>query len=106
MPMPSPRMVPSAPASNGLASPLGESAGVLLKHMYMKMSLKVSTPPVRTASARPAASSSAARCTAPSEEAQAASTTQFVPPRFRRLAMRPAMTLPSRPGKEVSFQGT
>ena len=40
------------------------------------------------------------------EEAQAASVTQFVPPRFRRLAILPATTLPSRPGKELSCQGT
>ena len=43
---------------------------------------------------------------APSELAQAASTTQLVPPRSKRLAMRPAATLPSRPGKEFSCQGT
>ena len=46
MPSPSPRMVPSPAASNGLALPVGDRAGVLLKHMYMKMSLNVSMPPV------------------------------------------------------------
>ena len=37
--------------------------------------------------------------------AQAASVTQLVPPRSSRLAMRPATTLPSRPGKVLSCQG-
>jgi len=41
-----------------------------------------------------------------SELAQAASTTQLVPCRSRRLAMRPATTLPSSPGNEFSCQGT
>ena len=40
---------------NGRQSPVGESAGVLLKHMYMKMSLNVSTPPVITRSDVPEA---------------------------------------------------
>ena len=53
MPSPSPRIVPSASAANGRASPVGDRAGVLLKHMYMKMSLNVSTPPVTTTSQRP-----------------------------------------------------
>ena len=39
---------------------------------------------------------------APKAEAQAASTTQFVPPRFRRLAIRPATTLGRMPAKESS----
>ena len=85
---------------------MGERAGVLLKHIYMKMSLNVSSPPVTAMSQRPAASSSMARLTAPSELAQAASTTQLVPPRSRRLAIRPAATLPSRPGNEFSCQPT
>ncbi len=42
---------------------------------------------------------------APKAEAQAASTTQLVPPRFSRFAMRPATTLPRRPGKVFSCQG-
>ena len=43
---------------------------------------------------------------ADSEEAQAASVVQLVPPRLKRLAMRPVITLPSRPGKVASVQGT
>ena len=43
---------------------------------------------------------------ADSELAQAASTTQLVPPRSSRLAIRPATTLPSRPGNEFSCQAT
>ncbi len=89
-----------------MASPEAESAGVLLKHMYMKISLKQSTPPVTTMEERPAASSSEAMWTAESELPQAASTTLLVPPRLKRLAMRPATTLPSRPGKELSCHGT
>ncbi len=99
-------MVPSPSASNGFASPVGDRAGVFEKHMYMKMSLNVSTPPVTTTSDRPAASSSTARWTALNELAQAASTTQLVPPRSSRLAIRPATTLPSSPGKLFSCQGT
>ena len=44
--MPSPSIVPSAVSENGRQSPVGDSAGVLLKHMYMRMSFSVSTPPV------------------------------------------------------------
>ena len=43
---------------------------------------------------------------AENEDAQAASVTQFVPPISRRLAIRPATTLPSRPGKVLSCHGT
>ena len=50
MPMPSPSRVPSAWSLKGRQSPVGLSAGVLLKHMYMKMSFMVSTPPVITRS--------------------------------------------------------
>jgi hypothetical protein len=42
--------VPSAPSENGRQSPVGDSAGVLLKQMYMKMSFMVSAPPVMTRS--------------------------------------------------------
>ena len=61
MPKPSPKIVPSPAASNGFALPVAESAGVLLKHMNMKMSLKVSAPPLTTTSARPVCNSIAAR---------------------------------------------
>ena len=61
MPTPSPRIVPSASFENGLESPEADNAGVLLKHMNMKMSLKVSIPPVTTMSLRPVQSSRAAR---------------------------------------------
>ena len=99
-------MVPSPFSSKGLASPLGDRAGVLLKHMNMKMSLKVSTPPLTATSALPVCSSRIARWTAERLEAQAASTTQFVPCRSSLLAIRPATTLPSRPGKLFSCQPT
>ena len=44
-------------------------------------------------------------CVGTSNRHGAASVTQFVPPRFRRFAMRPATTLPSRPGKLDSCHG-
>ena len=59
--MPSPRIVPSASAEKGFASPDLDKAGVLLKHMYMKISLNVSNPPAITMSERPASNSSRAR---------------------------------------------
>jgi hypothetical protein len=105
-PMPSPSIVPSPSAANGLAFPVGDNAGVLEKHMYMKMSLNVSTPPVTTMSESPACNSSAARCNALSELAHAASTTQLVPPRSSRFAIRPATTLPNKPGKLFSCHST
>src|SRR5260221_1405510 len=37
MTTPSPSIVPSAAAENGLQSPVGDSAGVLVKHRYMEM---------------------------------------------------------------------
>ena len=58
---------PEGAAYRAIAERISEAlrAGVLLKHMYMKMSLSVSTPPVRAMSQRPVESSSAARCSAP-----------------------------------------
>ena len=45
-------------------------------------------------------------CKAAIALAHAASTTQFVPPKSSRFAMRPATTLPSNPGKEFSCHST
>ena len=104
--MPSPSSVPSAASENGRQSPVFESAGVLLKHMYMKMSFMVSTPPAMTRSDWPMASSLTAMESAERVLAQAASVTQLVPRRSKRLAMRPATTLPSSPGKDDSCHGT
>ena len=106
IPRPSPNIVPSPLASNGLLLPVGDRAGVLLKHMYMKMSLNVSVPPVTTTSAFPVVNSIDARCNALSELAHAASTTQFVPCKSSRFAIRPATTFPNRPGKLFSCHGT
>ena len=50
-------MVPSAWSLKGRQSPVGDSAGVFEKHMYMKMSLRVSTPPEITRSLLPSCSS-------------------------------------------------
>src|SRR5262249_29500129 len=101
-----PSSVPSASSENGRASPVGDRAGVLLKHTYMRGLFVASTPPVTTRSALPSASSFTAADTAASELAHAASTVQLVPCRSRRLAIRPATTLESRPGKESSCHGT
>ena len=106
MPKPSPNMVPSAWSLNGRQSPLGESAGVFEKHMYIKISLSVSTPPAITRSLKPSCSSLTAIDSALNVEAHAASVTQLVPPKFSRFAIRPATTLPSKPGKLASCQGT
>ena len=104
-PSPSPSIVPSAWSEKGRTSPVFDSAGVFEKHMYMKMSFMVSTPPAMTASESPSCSSWMPMCIAENVLAHAASVTQFVPPRSRRFAMRPATTLPRRPGKVASVQG-
>ena len=66
------------------------------------MVLSVSTPPVNIISLRYSNSSLIAIFKAPKELAQAASTTQFIPPKFNRLAIRPATTFASIPGKAFS----
>ena len=104
MPTPSPMMVPSALWENGRQSPVGEKAGVLEKHMYIITSLRASTPPVITRSDSCRYSRCRATCRAESELAQAASTTKLLPPRSSRLAILPATTLPSSPGKVLSCQ--
>ena len=72
----------------------------------MKMSFMVSAPPVMTRSDWPMVNSATAMATADRLLAQAASVTQLVPPRSRRLAMRPATTLPKIPGNVLSFHST
>ena len=57
-------------------------------------------------SARYSVNSLIAILNAPSELAQAASTTQFIPPKFKRLAIRPEMTLANIPGKAFSSHST
>ena len=104
MPSPSPSMVPSALSEKGRQSPEADSAGVLEKHMNMKMSFMVSTPPEITRSESPSSSSLMPMDSALMLDAQAASLTQLVPPRSSRFAMRPATTFPSNPGKVDSFQ--
>ena len=70
------------------------------------MVLSVSTPPVNIMSARYSVSSLMAIFRAARELAQAASTTQLVPPRSSRLAILPATTLASIPGKAFSSHST
>ncbi len=79
-----------------------DSAGVFEKHMNMKMSFIVSTPPAITRSLSPRYNSLIAIEIAENDDAHAASVTQLVPPRSRRLAIRPATTLPSSPGNVLS----
>ncbi len=106
MPTPSPTIMPSEFSSKGRGLSLLVKAGVLLKHIYINGELSVSTPPVIIISLRPSTRSLMASFIAPMLLAQAASTTQFIPPRSRRLAMRPAMTFPNMPGKLFSSQRT
>ena len=106
IPRPSPIMIPLESASKGFTFTSAVNAGVLLKHMYMKGELSESTPPVIIMSARCSFRSLIAIFIALSELAQAASTVQLVPPKFIRLAIRPAMTLPRSPGKEFSSHRT
>ncbi len=102
--MPSPINIPSAFSSNGRIFPDLEKAGVLLKDMYIKGELSVSTPPDNIISHLPSTNSLNAIFTALKEAAQAASTTLLIPPKSKRLVILPAITLPNRPGKEFSFQ--
>ncbi len=68
--------------------------------------LSVSTPPVSIMSDRYSTSSLIAIFKAPNELAQAASITQLIPPKFRRLAIRPATMLANIPGKAFSSHFT
>ena len=103
--MPSPITMPFESASKGLASSSVVNAGVLLKLRYIKGELSVSTPPVIIKLERCSNSSLTAIFMAAKEPAQAASTTQLIPPKSKRLATRPAITLPNIPGNEFSTQG-
>ena len=95
-------MMPSEFLSKGWTRSRLVKAGVLLKHIYMKGELSVSTPPVSITSQRPSLSSEMAIFIAARELPHAASTTQLVPPRLSRLATLPAITFPRSPGNEFS----
>ena len=105
IPTPSPIIIPLESLSNGLGTSSVVNAGVLLKFKYIKGELSVSTPPVIIILALYSNKSAIAIFMAAKEPAQAASTTQFVPPKSKRFATRPAITLPNMPGKEFSTQG-
>ena len=105
MASPSPSIVPSEWLEKGRQSPVGDMAVTVLKHMNILMSLQASTPPVITTSDLPRYNSLSPTSKAARELAQAASMTQFVPPRSKRLAIRPAMTFPRSPGKVFSCHG-
>ena len=106
MPKPSPINMPSALSLNGLIFPVLENAGVLLKDIYMKGELSVSTPPVNIISHLPSTNSLMDILMALNEAAQAASTTLLIPPRSNRLVIRPEITFPKSPGNEFSFHPT
>jgi len=73
--------------------------------MYIKGELSQHTPPEIIISERFSSKSETAILIAASDPAQAASTTQFVPPKLKRFAIRPAITFPNKPGNEFSSQG-
>ena len=104
MPMPSPTNMPFESSSNGRMSSLVVNAGVFEKDMYINGELSQQTPPEIITSERYSSKSETAILIAANEPAHAASTTQLVPPKSKRLAIRPAITLPSMPGNEFSSQ--
>ena len=73
--------------------------------MYMNGELSQQIPPDNIISERYSNKSETAILIADKEPAQAASTTQLVPPKLKRFAIRPAITLPNIPGNEFSSQG-
>ena len=106
IPNPSPINIPSALSLKGLIFPDFENAGVLEKDIYIKGELSVSTPPVNIISARPSTNSLNAILIALKEAAQAASTTELIPPKSKRFVILPEITFPNKPGKEFSFHPT
>ena len=96
--------MPFESLSNGRISSLVVKAGVLENDMYIKGELSQQTPPEIITSDLCSSRSEMANLIAASELAQAASTTQLVPPKSNRLAIRPAITLPNIPGNEFSSQ--
>ncbi len=97
--------MPLESSSKGRTSSLVVNAGVLAKDIYINGELSQQTPPEIITSDRYSSRSEMANLIAANELAQAASTTQLVPPKSKRLAIRPAITLPKRPGNEFSCQG-
>ena len=99
---PSLMTMPSASRSKLRATPCGESACVLLKQKYENTDCIVSTPPAIAIEQRPLSSACTAASTAAKEDAQAASTVKFAPPKSNRFATRPADTLSKMPGNDSS----
>ena len=104
MPIPSPIIMPLESLSNGRISSPVVKAGVLENDMYINGELSQHTPPEIMTSERYSSKSETANLIAAKEPAQAASTTQLVPPKSKRLAIRPEITLPNMPGNEFSSQ--
>ena len=102
MPIPSPTNIPFESSSNGRISSLVVNAGVFENDIYMNGELSQHTPPEIITSERYSSKSEIAILIAAREPAHAASTTQLVPPKSKRLAIRPAITLPNIPGNEFS----
>jgi hypothetical protein len=101
-PTPSPRAIPSAAASNVEQRPVVDRAWTLVKNWKSWTPLCRSAPPHRTMSLAPDTRSATATSRAARPDAQAASTTMFLPPRSSRLDTRPATTDDSIPGNESS----
>ena len=92
-------------SSNGRIQSPSVKAGVFENDMYINGELSQQMPPDNMISERYSSRSDTAILMAAKEPAQAASTTQFVPPKLNRLAIRPAITLPNMPGNEFSSHG-
>ena len=82
--------------------PFGDRACVFEKHRKPNGLCTVSMPPAIARLLRPDSSSLTAIEIAANEDAQAASTVKFRPPKSMRLATRPAATLSSVPAKDSS----
>ena len=104
MPIPSPIIMPFESSSNGRISSLVVNAGVLENDIYINGELSQHTPPEIITSDLCSNKSEIANLTAAKEPAHAASTTQLVPPKSKRFAIRPEITLPNMPGNEFSSQ--
>merc|ERR1719502_2647783 len=97
---PSPMSIPCVSFEYAETLCLREKTGVFEKAMYMPIEQSVQVAPAIIVSQSPWRISSMATLTEMSDEAHAASTTQFMPSRLKTLVTRPAVTLPRKPGNE------
>ena len=97
---PSPMSMPPAPLSYAVTDCAFEKTGVFENAMYMPIEQSVQHAPATIERTSPVISSSIAILIETSDDAHAASTTQFMPSRLNTLVQRPAVTLPRKPGNE------